>query len=85
MREKESSFQVSRRSVNYACSFVEDACTAFEDFEKNPQNSSLGSMLPCMNESFSGKLIAQIGDTIHRFVVEVENLVSSLRIIEGNQ
>jgi len=72
----EFSFEVSRHCVNSACSFAEDACFAFEDFLENPQNSSLGSMLPCINESFSGKLIAQIGYTIHSFIVEVENLVS---------
>ncbi|CAJ1929267.1 unnamed protein product [Sphenostylis stenocarpa] len=56
--------------------FAEDACSAFEDFEENPQNSSLGSMLPCMNESVSGNLIAQIGYTIHRFVAELNSNMS---------
>ncbi|KAK7367628.1 hypothetical protein VNO80_09643 [Phaseolus coccineus] len=63
--------------------FAEDACSAFEDFEKNPQNSSLGSMLPCMNESFSGKLIAQIGYTIHRFVVELNSNMSVIYRLLG--
>ncbi|KAG2375906.1 uncharacterized protein HKW66_Vig0159400 [Vigna angularis] len=63
--------------------FAEDACTAFEDFEKDPQNSSLGSMLPCMNESFSGKLIVQIGYTIHRFVVELNSNMSVIYRVLG--
>lgn len=63
-------------SVICACSFADDACSAFEDFQKNPQNSSLGSMLPCINDSFSEKLIAQIGNTIHSFLVEVQNLAA---------
>lgn len=63
------------RCVNCACSFADDACSAFEDFEENPQNSSLGSMLPCIKDSFSGKLIGEIGNTIHSFIVEVQNLV----------
>lgn len=69
-------FQVWWRCVNYASSFADDACSAFEDFAENPQNSSLGSMLPCINESFSGKLMAEIGNTIHRFVVEVKKWIS---------
>ncbi|XP_058772843.1 uncharacterized protein LOC131646933 [Vicia villosa] len=63
--------------------FADDACSAFEDFEKNPQNSSLGSMLPCINDSFSGKLIAQIGSTIHSFIVELNSNVSVLYELLG--
>jgi len=66
---------VIKLSFHCGCSFANDACSAFEDFEKNPQNSSLGSMLPCINDSFSGKLIAQIGSTIHTFIVEVQNFI----------
>ncbi|KAK7406444.1 hypothetical protein VNO78_08070 [Psophocarpus tetragonolobus] len=63
--------------------FAEDACFAFEDFLENPQNSSLGSMLPCINESFSGKLIAQIGYTIHRFIVELNSNMSVIYRLLG--
>ncbi|KAK2372521.1 transmembrane protein [Trifolium repens] len=63
--------------------FANDACSAFEDFEKNPQNSSLGSMLPCINDSFSDKLIAQIGSTIHSFIVELNSNVSVMYEILG--
>ncbi|KAL1354551.1 hypothetical protein HN51_006635 [Arachis hypogaea] len=56
--------------------FADDACSAFEDFEQNPQNSSLGSMLPCVNASFSGKLITEIGYTIHSFIVELNSNMS---------
>ncbi|KAG4386450.1 hypothetical protein GLYMA_11G047500v4 [Glycine max] len=63
--------------------FAEDACFAFEDFLENPQNSSLGSMLPCINESFSGKLIAQIGYTIHSFIVELNSNMSVIYRLLG--
>ncbi|AES94526.2 transmembrane protein, putative [Medicago truncatula] len=63
--------------------FANDACSAFEDFENNPQNSSLGSMLPCINDSFSGKLIAQIGSTIHTFIVELNSDVSLMYQLLG--
>ncbi|MED6194774.1 hypothetical protein PIB30_031645 [Stylosanthes scabra] len=56
--------------------FADDACSAFEDFEQNPQNSSLGAMLPCVNASFSGKLITEIGYTIHSFIVELNSNMS---------
>ncbi|XP_004517256.1 uncharacterized protein [Cicer arietinum] len=68
--------------------FADDACSAFEEFVRSPQNSSLGSMLPCINDSFSGKLIAEIGSTIHSFIVELNSNVSVmyrlLGIGEGN-
>ncbi|XP_057443715.1 uncharacterized protein LOC130735855 isoform X2 [Lotus japonicus] len=63
--------------------FADDACSAFEDFEKNPQNSSLGSMLPCINDTFSGKLIAQIGNTIHSFIVELNSNMSMIYRLLG--
>ncbi|XP_061338920.1 uncharacterized protein LOC133285672 [Gastrolobium bilobum] len=63
--------------------FADDACSALEDFEENPQNSSLGSMLPCMNESFSGNLIAQIGNTIHNFIVELNSNMSVIYRLLG--
>jgi hypothetical protein len=66
--------RVIKLFFHFECSFANDACSAFEDFEKNPQNSSLGSMLPCINDSFSDKLIAQIGSTIHSFIVEVHQI-----------
>ncbi|MED6204954.1 hypothetical protein PIB30_013455 [Stylosanthes scabra] len=56
--------------------FADDACSSFEDFEQNPQNSSLGAMLPCVNASFSGKLITEIGYTIHSFIVELNSNMS---------
>ncbi|KAK7252766.1 hypothetical protein RIF29_36960 [Crotalaria pallida] len=63
--------------------FADDACFAFEDFEQNPRNSSLGSMLPCINESFSEKLLAEIGYTIHNFIVELNSNMSILYRLLG--
>ncbi|KAH1163910.1 hypothetical protein GYH30_002108 [Glycine max] len=63
--------------------FAEDACFAFEDFLENRQNSCLGSMLPCIDESFSGKLIAQIGYTIHSFIVELNSNMSVIYRLLG--
>ncbi|KAL5181615.1 hypothetical protein HKD37_01G002490 [Glycine soja] len=71
------------RCVNSACSFAEDACFALEDFLENRQNSCLGSMLPCIDESFSGKLIAQIGYTIHSFIVELNSNMSVIYRLLG--
>ncbi|CAL0331762.1 unnamed protein product [Lupinus luteus] len=63
--------------------FAGDACFAFEDFEQNPLNSSLGSMLPCINESFSEKLLAEIGYTIHSFIFELNSNMSVLYRLLG--
>jgi hypothetical protein len=40
--------------------------------KKNPKNSSLALMLPCIDDSISDKLIAQIGGTIQSFIIEFE-------------
>ncbi|KAK7309145.1 hypothetical protein RJT34_05656 [Clitoria ternatea] len=63
--------------------FADDACSAFQDFEENPQNSSLGLMLPCIKESFSTKLIAQIGYTIHQFILQLNSNMSVIYRILG--
>ncbi|KAF1861827.1 hypothetical protein Lal_00026285 [Lupinus albus] len=63
--------------------FAGDACFAFEDFQQHPLNSSLGSMLPCINESFSEKLLAEIGYTINNFIVELNSNMSVLYRLLG--
>ncbi|KAI4315075.1 hypothetical protein L6164_027922 [Bauhinia variegata] len=56
--------------------FADDACSAIVDLEQNPKDSSLTSMLPCLNESESGKLLSDVGYTVHNFIVELNSNVS---------
>ncbi|KAI9074617.1 hypothetical protein K1719_043458 [Acacia pycnantha] len=58
--------------------FAEDVCLALEEFEQNPQNSSLSSMLPCMNDSDAAKLMSRIGFTIHEFISELNAKMSEI-------
>ncbi|KAK9285829.1 hypothetical protein L1049_025030 [Liquidambar formosana] len=63
--------------------FAEDTCSAFEDFQQNPLNSSLSSLLPCMDSSYSNKVIVEIGSTIHNFITELNLKVTELhRLLE---
>lgn len=53
-------------------SFAEDTCSAFADFEENPHNNSLSSILPCMNPSSSKRIMVGIGYTIHTHIAQVQ-------------
>lgn len=51
--------------------FEGDTCTALEDFQKDPYNSSLSSILPC-NELLSAKsLLSDVSAGIYNLVNEV--------------
>ena len=57
--------------------FEEDTCTALEDFQKDPYNSSLSSILPC-EELFSAKsVLSDVSAGIYNLVNEV-NLLRTL-------
>ncbi|KAJ9177375.1 hypothetical protein P3X46_012601 [Hevea brasiliensis] len=67
--------------------FVYDTCTAFQDFEQDPQNCSLSSMIPCMDSSSSDQLLIEIGSTIHNFVSKLNWKMEELYVLlpsEGN-
>jgi hypothetical protein len=68
------------KSSHCECSFANDSF-AFEDFERNPQNSSLALMLPCIDDSISDKLIAQIGGTIQSFIIEFDFCITMFRLL----
>ncbi|KAI9164797.1 hypothetical protein LWI28_002271 [Acer negundo] len=56
-------------------SFVADTCSAFEDFVQNPQNNSLSSVLPCVDSSYSTKLLADIGFTISGVIKQINSKI----------
>ncbi|KAJ8430281.1 hypothetical protein Cgig2_024713 [Carnegiea gigantea] len=56
--------------------FAEDTCTALEDFKENPQNSSLSSMLPCVDALKSQGVMVQIGQTVHTFITELNSNIN---------
>ncbi|BFG35791.1 hypothetical protein CerSpe_220650 [Prunus speciosa] len=68
--------------------FAEDTCSALEDFQQNSHNSSLSSILPCLDPERSEKLMGQIGYTIHSFINQlnskVTEIANSLGIDEQN-
>ena len=52
--------------------FEGDTCTALEDFQQDPYNSSLSSILPC-NELLSAKsVLSDVGAGIYDLVNEVK-------------
>ncbi|XP_041003649.1 uncharacterized protein LOC121249058 [Juglans microcarpa x Juglans regia] len=56
--------------------FAEDTCSAFADFEENPHNNSLSSILPCMNPSSSKRIMVDIGYTIHTHIAQLNSKIT---------
>ncbi|XP_062073444.1 uncharacterized protein LOC133777727 isoform X2 [Humulus lupulus] len=54
---------------------AEDTCYAFKDFELNPQKSSLSTMLPCMDSSYSNKMMVEIGFIVHTFIIQLNSKI----------
>lgn len=59
--------------------FSSDTCTALEDFQQNPYNNSLSSILPC-DELLSAKsVLSNVSAGIYDLVNEVNTNISSLQ------
>ncbi|KAF8410232.1 hypothetical protein HHK36_002755 [Tetracentron sinense] len=58
--------------------FAEDTCSAFEEFERNPTNNSLSSMLPCVDQVYADQIMVEIGSTIHNFINELNLKITML-------
>ncbi|GMN34340.1 hypothetical protein TIFTF001_004630 [Ficus carica] len=68
--------------------FAEDTCSAFGEFEINPQNSSLSTMLPCMDSSYSDKMMIEVGFIVYSFINELNSKIPDyyrLLQLEGGQ
>ncbi|KAL2920909.1 Dystrophin [Bienertia sinuspersici] len=59
--------------------FSSDTCTALHDFQQNPDNSSLSSILPC-NEFLSARnVLSDVGIGIYEIVDQVNTNISFLK------
>ncbi|KAH9712359.1 transmembrane protein [Citrus sinensis] len=63
--------------------FADDTCSAFEDFEQNPQNNSLSVILPCMNSTHSDEVLSNIGYIIHKFISEINKNIERVYLSFG--
>ncbi|XP_026431790.1 uncharacterized protein LOC113329026 isoform X2 [Papaver somniferum] len=63
--------------------FVEDACSAFKEFEQNPNNNSLNSVLPCVSQAYADHIMVEIGSTIHKFISKLNTKVQGMSQILG--
>lgn len=68
---------IRSKSSMYACSFGDDTCLALEDFKKNPQNSSLSSILPCGGSTNASKALVDISSIVYKFIDEVQQQLAS--------
>ncbi|KAM7510486.1 hypothetical protein LguiB_009361 [Lonicera macranthoides] len=58
--------------------FMEDTCLAFEEFNNNPQNSSLRSMLSCADSSAADKILVKIGQNVHKIISELNSKIREI-------
>lgn len=50
---------------------IEDACAALEEFKGSSSNSSLKSILPCLNPAYADHVMLDIRFGIHNFINKV--------------
>ncbi|KAI3900202.1 hypothetical protein MKW92_042462 [Papaver armeniacum] len=63
--------------------FVEDTCSAFKEFEQNPNNNSLNSVLPCVSQAYADHIMVEIGSTIHKFISKLNTKVQGMSQVLG--
>ncbi|XP_031110762.1 uncharacterized protein LOC116014932 [Ipomoea triloba] len=56
--------------------FASDTCTAFENFQEDPYNSSLGSILPCDELVSARSVLGDVSKGIHTLVDQVNENIS---------
>ncbi|KAJ8769398.1 hypothetical protein K2173_002602 [Erythroxylum novogranatense] len=52
--------------------FVDDTCIAFHEYDQL-QNSSMRSLLPCVDPAYSDKILTDIGKTVHDYVSQLKS------------
>ncbi|KAJ8430991.1 hypothetical protein Cgig2_027704 [Carnegiea gigantea] len=70
---------LSETSIGYICRFSGDTCTALQDFQQNPENSSLSSILPCDGLLSAKSILLDIGVGVYDIVDQVNVNISLLR------
>ncbi|MCL7044467.1 hypothetical protein MKW94_030929 [Papaver nudicaule] len=63
--------------------FVDDTCSAFKEFEQNPNNNSLNSVLPCVSQVYADHIMVEIGSTIHKFISKLNTKVKGMSQVLG--
>ncbi|OWM65684.1 uncharacterized protein LOC116198952 isoform X2 [Punica granatum] len=58
--------------------FAEDTCSAFRDYLQNPQNSSLSSILPCVDSAYANQVLVQIGSAVYNFIQALNLKIAEL-------
>ncbi|KAB1214913.1 hypothetical protein CJ030_MR5G024519 [Morella rubra] len=63
--------------------FADDTCSAFAEFEQNPQNNSLSSLLPCMNPPSAERIMVGTGYTIHTYIAQLNSKITEYYRVLG--
>ncbi|XP_020252115.1 uncharacterized protein LOC109829402 isoform X2 [Asparagus officinalis] len=59
--------------------FAGDTCAALDEFQQNPLNSTLSSILPCNDQSSAKTILHGVGAEIHNVIDQVNANISSLQ------
>ncbi|KAI3958909.1 hypothetical protein MKX01_023585 [Papaver californicum] len=63
--------------------FLDDTCSAFKEFEQNPNNNSLNSVIPCLSQAYADHIMVEIGSTIHKFISKLNTKVQGMSQVLG--
>ncbi|KAI3953283.1 hypothetical protein MKX01_042278 [Papaver californicum] len=56
---------------------------AFKEFEQNPSNNSLNSIVPCVSQAYADHIMVEIGSTIHKFISKLNTKVQGMSQVLG--
>jgi hypothetical protein len=53
--------------------FAGDTCAALEEYQLNPKNSTLGTIIPCSEKLYGGMILHNVSAGIHEIIDQVIN------------
>lgn len=59
--------------------FAGDTCAALEEYQQNPQNSTLGAIIPCSEKLSGGVILHDVGAGIHDIIDQVNSNIYSIK------
>lgn len=59
--------------------FAGDTCAALEEYQLNPKNSTLGTIIPCSEKLYGGMILHNVSAGIHDIVDQVNSNIYSIK------
>ncbi|XP_051179650.1 uncharacterized protein [Lolium perenne] len=59
--------------------FAGDTCAALEEYQLNPKNSTLGTIIPCSEKLYGGMILHNVSAGIHEIIDQVNSNIYSIK------